>query len=63
MTVENNTSSEDRQGGFVIESHGLRYAGVHLLVELWGGERLDDLQNVEVALREAMASCGATFWT
>ena len=36
------------------------YCGRHLLVELWGASRLDELAAVEQALTEAVAACGAT---
>lgn len=39
---------------------GYRPAGVHLLVDLWEAEGLDDAGRVEAALVEAASACGAT---
>ncbi|MBF0095087.1 MAG: adenosylmethionine decarboxylase, partial [Alphaproteobacteria bacterium] len=38
----------------------VRFAGVHLLIDLWGASRLDDLGVVEKALKEAADVAGAT---
>lgn len=36
------------------------YTGTHLLADLFGCERLDDLATVEAALRDGVAAAGAT---
>ena len=44
-----------------IERNGLRYAGSHLIIDLWNAEFLDDVDVVELALRRAIkAGRGAT---
>jgi S-adenosylmethionine decarboxylase len=43
-----------------VERHGLRYAGSHLIIDLWDGERFDDLEAIELALRRAVQAAGAT---
>ncbi len=45
---------------FFIERNGVRYAGTHLIVDLWGAERLDDLAHVEATLRDAVTAAKAT---
>lgn len=45
---------------YFVERNGLRFAGTHLLIDLWRARGLDDLELVERALREAVAACGAT---
>ncbi len=45
---------------YFIERGGVRYAGTHLIVDLWGAERLDDLAHVEAALRDAVTAAKAT---
>lgn len=45
---------------FFIERDGLRFAGVHLIVDLHEAERLDDLAYVEQALRDCVAASGAS---
>ncbi len=39
---------------------GLLFAGTHLILDLWGAKKLDDLQVMEQAMRQCVATCGAT---
>lgn len=50
---------EDRKDYFV-ERNGVRFAGTHLLVDLWGASRLDDPEHIDAALRRAAEAAGAT---
>ena len=43
-----------------IERNGVRYAGSHLIIDLWGAEHLDDMGVVELAIRRAVKAAGAT---
>jgi S-adenosylmethionine decarboxylase len=43
-----------------VERNGLRYAGSHLIIDLWDGEHLDDVGVIELALRRAAQAAGAT---
>ncbi|MDE4990460.1 adenosylmethionine decarboxylase, partial [Francisella tularensis subsp. holarctica] len=43
---------------FIQES--VRYAGIHLIVEVWGASKLDCLETMEVAMREAVEKAKAT---
>ncbi len=45
---------------YFIERDGTRYAGTHLIVDLWGAERLDDLAHIEAALRDSVEAARAT---
>lgn len=45
---------------YFIERDGARFAGMHLLVDLWGAERLDDPALIDVTLRNAALAAGAT---
>ena len=45
---------------FFIERDGRRYAGSHLIIDLWDAQNLDDLTAVELALRRAVKAAGAT---
>jgi S-adenosylmethionine decarboxylase len=45
---------------FFIEREGVRYAGTHLIIDLWGAEGLDDLDHVEAALKACVEASGAT---
>ena len=43
-----------------VERDGVRFAGTHLLVELWDAKNLGDLAGADRALREAAIASGAT---
>ena len=43
-----------------VTKDGLRYAGSHLLIDIWDASRLDYLNHVEETLREAVKEVGAT---
>ena len=45
---------------YYVERDGLRYAGPHLLVDLWGARDLDDPAAIERALRACAEASGAT---
>ena len=47
-------------GGHFVERNGLRYAGSHLIIDLWDCENLDDVGVIELALRRAVQAAGAT---
>ena len=47
-------------GGAFSTVHGVRYAGTHLLIDMWDGSNLDSLEVVEAALREAVQAARAT---
>jgi S-adenosylmethionine decarboxylase len=51
--------TEDRKDYFV-EREGVRYAGTHLIVDLFGARRLDDLKHVEKTLKRCVEAAGAT---
>ncbi|HLT01657.1 MAG TPA: adenosylmethionine decarboxylase [Geminicoccaceae bacterium] len=48
------------QNDHFVERNGMRYAGSHLIIDLWDGEHLDDVGVVELALRRAVQAAGAT---
>ncbi|NNF99499.1 MAG: adenosylmethionine decarboxylase [Desulfobacteraceae bacterium] len=43
-----------------VERNGLEFAGTHLILDLWGAHRLDDLNHMEKTLRECVEKAGAT---
>ena len=60
---------EDGQGGhrtddgrkdFFVERDGERFAGTHLIIDLWAAERLDDIAFVRETLTDCVAAAGAT---
>ena len=52
--------AQEARKDYFIERNGARYAGTHLIVDLWGAERLDDLAHVETTLRNAVTAAKAT---
>jgi S-adenosylmethionine decarboxylase len=53
-------SSFDEQKDYFVERDGMKFAGMHLLVDLWGASNLDDPAHIDTALREAAIVAGAT---
>lgn len=51
---------EQERTDYFVERDGMKFAGMHLLVDLWGASRLDDPQHIDAALREAALTAGAT---
>ncbi len=43
-----------------IRRDGVEFAGHHLIIDLWGAERLDDAVHVEQALIDCVGAAGAT---
>ncbi|GIX17405.1 MAG: hypothetical protein KatS3mg119_1591 [Rhodothalassiaceae bacterium] len=43
-----------------VERNGLRYAGTHLILDLWEAERLDDPELMRSVLERAVEAAGAT---
>lgn len=50
---------EDRKD-FFIERDGVRYAGNHLIIDLFGAKRLNDLKHIERTLKRCVEVTGAT---
>ena len=51
--------ADERKDHFV-ERNGVRCAGVHLIIDLYEAEGLDDIDRIEEALRRCVAAAGAT---
>ena len=43
-----------------MQRDGYDYAGTHMLLDCWQASKLDDLEHIETALREAVKVTGAT---
>ena len=54
------SGAEDERKDYFVERDGMRFAGTHLLVDIWGASRLDDPEHIDAALREAALAAGAT---
>lgn len=55
-----NTSGAEAQKDYFVQKDGLRFAGTHLLLDLWNAENLCDPDIIDSALREAAEAAGAT---
>lgn len=51
---------DEERKDFFVERDGVRYAGTHLIVDLWGAERLDDRDHVQRTLESCVEAAGAT---
>ena len=49
----------DMEGHFAVRK-GVRCAGVHLIIDLYGAEHLDDLDHIETTLRRCVEAAHAT---
>jgi len=45
---------------YFIVRDGVKYAGTHLIIDLLGAERLDDIEHIEQTLRDCVDAAGAT---
>ncbi len=59
ITAQTPAGEEERKD-FFIERDGERFAGTHLIVDLWGAEGINDLAYVEETLRECVDAAEAT---
>lgn len=51
---------EEGRKDYFMERDGMRFAGTHLLIDLWGASRLGDPTHIDDALRRSAISAGAT---
>jgi S-adenosylmethionine decarboxylase len=50
---------DERSDHFAVRN-GVRCAGVHLIIDLHGAERLDDIEHIEATLRRCVEAASAT---
>ena len=48
------------QKDYFVQKDGVKFAGMHLLVDLWGASNLCDPHHIDRALRQAAEAAGAT---
>jgi S-adenosylmethionine decarboxylase len=53
-------SAPEQRLDFFVERNGLRFAGTHLIIDLIGARRLDDLEHIERTLRACVDAAQAT---
>ncbi len=54
------SSAQDVRKDYFIERDGVRYAGTHLIIDLLGAERLDEMEHIEATLRDCVDAAKAT---
>jgi len=54
------TLGPDAQKDYFVEKDGVKFAGTHLLLDLWGARNLTDPATIDAALREAAEAANAT---
>ncbi len=52
--------SQDGRLDHFIKRDGMVYAGTHLLIDVWNGQNLDDIDHIEATLKECVEVAGAT---
>ena len=52
--------AHDDRKDYFIERDGHRYAGTHLIIDLFGAKRLDDLKHIKETLKRCVEVAGAT---
>ncbi len=58
--VQVSTDTPDERLDFFIERDGVRYAGNHLIIDLFGASRLDDIKYMEQTMKRCVEVAGAT---
>lgn len=59
-TTQRKLGETDIAEDFFIVKNGLRCAGSHLIIDVYGAKHLDDLAHVERTLKECVDAAGAT---
>jgi len=52
--------SYENDRDFFTERDGVRFAGTHLIIDLWGCEGIDDIDRIDMAMRGCVEAAGAT---
>ena len=58
--AETPAQAETPAKDYFVERNGVKFAGTHLLVELWGAKNLGDLTITDQMLRDSTTAAGAT---
>ena len=51
---------QEEERDYFCERDGLKFAGSHLLIDMWGASNLDEPELIEAALKDAARAAGAT---
>ena len=55
-----NTSSASEDKDYFVTRDGVKFAGTHLIIDLWDAANLADPEHIDAVLREAAIATGAT---
>lgn len=58
--THNQINSTEQPVDHFITRNGVQFAGTHIILDLWGADRLDDLELMEKTMRQAIIEAGAT---
>lgn len=59
MTI-NDTNNTHMAPDALMQRGGRTFAGMHVVVDLYGAERLDDIAHIEAVMKRCVGECGAT---
>jgi S-adenosylmethionine decarboxylase len=59
-TVSSEPTALNTAKDYFVERNGVRYAGMHLLIDIWGAINLDDPDLIDETLRAGAIAAGAT---
>lgn len=60
VPLRSECGSYDDRKDFFVERDGVRFAGTHLIIDLWGCEGIDDIDRIDTAMRDCVEAAGAT---
>ncbi|UCH72858.1 MAG: adenosylmethionine decarboxylase [Rhodospirillales bacterium] len=60
VPLHSDRGSYENDKDFFVERDGLRFAGTHLIIDLWGCERIGEIDHIDAAMRESVEAAGAT---
>jgi S-adenosylmethionine decarboxylase len=58
--AQNSATSVSEAKDYFVTRDGVKFAGTHLIIDLWGATNLADPEHVDAVLREAAIATGAT---
>lgn len=58
--IMNDTNSTEMAPDALMQRNGRTFAGMHVVVDLYGAERLDDIAHIEAVMKRCITACGAS---
>ena len=60
VPLHSDRDSSENHKDFFVERDGVRFAGTHLIIDLWGCEGIDDIEHIDATMRECVEAARAT---